>query len=448
MGMCARALLGAVAVLLLAGAAMALEVAVHGDFSNELRLYSNQAEFFRGDFGYQTERQHKIGRSSASDSFVTAKYRLWSEIASDEGAVKGVYAIEMGGLRYGDSRRGGGFSGDGVNLETRWAYTDLALVGGRLKLGLQPVQINPFLWNETATGAHFQRDLGGAQWQLAWYRGYEVVNTEDSNDFQDLDALYLRCLLKPATDTNLSLFALWQHSDGKTLTDEPAFNLAERGNYLKNFAGYDLDLYTLGFDGSARQGNLFARWDLLFQFGDLLEKQDFGGYLIHLDLGAKSGSGSWTYTFWLASGDKDATDDDYDAFIATDCDTNGETSSVVLFEGYASDDYFSAVPYVQDKGLILNRLGYDHQLGQRLTVGGAILYLLTAEKVRYADQASDRIGWEVDAYARYLLYPQLELALQGGYLWADDVLDYYENDDDGQADSNLLVVNARVRYRF
>jgi hypothetical protein len=42
----------------------------------------------------------------------------------------------------------------------------------------------------------------------------------------------------------------------------------------------------------------------------------------------------------------------------------------------------------------------------------------------------------------------LELALQGGYLWADDVLDYYENDDDGQADSNLLVVNARVRYRF
>ncbi|EAT14316.1 hypothetical protein [Desulfuromonas acetoxidans] len=378
-----KVLLALLAVLIFAVPAMAIDFAFHGDFSNEFRLYSNQANFFTGDFGATTTRaaddptdSAEIADDTTSDSFASVKYRLWTEIATDDGAVKGVFAVEIGGIHFGDKSRGGGFSGDGVNVETRWAYTDFALAGGRLKVGLQPVKINKFFWTETATGVNYK--IGN--FEAAWYRGYEVYNTSaDSNDFKDLDALYVRYNVKPANDVKVGLFGVWETSDGNTVND--AGYAAPTSNYAKKLTGYDLDLYTLGVDGGMTAGNLFANWDLMYQTGDLAEEFDFGGYFVHFDVGTKVGKGKLTYTFWYASGDDDSTDGDLDAFIATDCDTKGSDSSIVLFEGYTSDNYFSAVPYVQDQGLDLNRIGYDHQMSDKLTVGAAALYLKTAEDV-------------------------------------------------------------------
>ncbi|PLX95969.1 MAG: hypothetical protein C0620_03345 [Desulfuromonas sp.] len=440
-----RILLALLVVLTFVAPALAVDVAFHGDFSNEFRLYSNQSNFFTGDFGASTTRTAHIADDSTSDSFGVIKYRLWTEVSSDDGAVKGVYAIEIGGIHYGDSN--GKFSGDGKNVETRWAYTDFALAGGRLKMGLQPVTINKFFWTETATGVNYK--IGN--FEAAWYRGYEVYNTTaDSNDFKDLDALYVRYNVKPADGVKVGLFGVWETSDGNTINDigytEPT------SNYLKTLTGYDLDLYTLGVDGGMTAGDIFANWDLMYQTGDLAEEYDFGGYFIHFDLGTKVGKGKLTYTFWYASGDDDGDDKDLDAFIATDCDTSGAASSVVLFEGYTSDNYFSAVPYVQDKGLILNRIGYDHKLSDKLTVGAAALYLMTAEDVEYTagteEFSDDKIGFEVDAYASYKMYDSLELAIQAGYLAADDAMDFYETDDDGNADEDLYIINSKIRYKF
>ncbi|MBN2645130.1 MAG: hypothetical protein JXR59_06625 [Desulfuromonadaceae bacterium] len=452
-----KLLLLLVAMFGVSTSALAADFTFHGDFNNTFRLLSSHAGFFKGGGGNNETLGHKtlITDDSYTDFFGCMKYRLWTEVASDDGAVKGVYAIEFGGTHFGENTnskgedKGGDFSGDGINVETRWAYTDFALAGGRARIGLMPVKVSNYLWNETATGVHYRNGI----FEGAWYRGYEVVNTDDSNDFKDLDALYARCTVKPDKDTKIGLFGLWQTSDADTVKDGVT---APTSNYLKKLTAKDLDLYTLGLDGSLEKGKFFAKWDLLYQFGDYAEEYDFGGYFFHVDLGAKLGKGKVTYTFWYASGDDNASDGDLDAFIATDCDTKGHASSVILFEGFTNDDYFSAVPYVQDKGLILNRLAYDYTLTDKLKVGIAALYLMTAEDIgndsngdgKVDQYGDDKIGFELDAYVTYKLFSSLELALEVGYLAADDAMDYFEVEQDGKSDEDLYTVNSHIHYKF
>lgn len=440
--------------------AFAVDFEFHGDFNNSFRIYSSHADFFKGGGGNNEKigRKNLLKNDASSDFFANMKYRLWTEASSDNGGIRGVYAVEFGGTHFGQQTnskgedKGGSFSGDGVNIETRWAYIDFNLYGGRVKIGLQPLKINQFLWNETATGIHY---FNGPL-QIAWYRGYEVIDTDPDggmNDFKDLDALYLRYTAKPYSDTTLGFFGLWQTSNADTLADGA---VAPQYNYLKKLTGYDLDLYTVGLDGKMQKGRFFANWDLLYQTGDFAKAYDFGGYLVHVNLGMQVGRGKLTYTFWYASGDSDAEDGDLNAFIATDCDTKGNSSSVVLFEGYANDDYFSAVPYIQDKGLILNRIGYDYFVTDKLTIGCAALYLMTAEKLGNdtngdgkVDQfGDDKIGFELDAYMVYSMYAGLEFALQAGYLATGDAMDFFESEQDGNADEDLYVINSHIRYRF
>jgi len=277
-------------------------------------------------------------------------------------------------------------------------------------------------------------------------RGYEVYDTD--NDMSDFDGFFLRYNIKPAEGTKLGLFALWETSDGNNVTD-PA-TLAKY--YAKTFGGYDLDIYTFGIDGSMKSGDFFAKWDLMYQTGDFIEEYDFGGYFVHLDAGVKMGKGKLTGTFWYASGDDDSTDGDLDAFISTDVDINSQYS-VVMFEGLADDDYFSETPYLMDKGLMLARIGYDYQVNDKLKVGGAALYLMTAEDIEYTDnngaaQSEDTIGIEFDVYASYKLFSTTEAAIQFGYLAADDAMDFYEQDCDGSSDEDVFVISSRIRYKF
>ncbi|MFO7832082.1 MAG: hypothetical protein R6V18_08885 [Desulfuromonadaceae bacterium] len=485
-------------MLSMAAPAFAVDFTFNGDLNHRFRLYTNQATFFNS-----VDKGEKLGGAQGEliedetndDLMGEIKYRLWTTASSDNGAIKGTYAVEVGGIQFGDSDKGGSFSGDGVNIETRWAFTDFALGQGRARIGLMPVSINKFFWVETATGVDYKVAAGPGDLTLGWYRGYEVISTGSANDFEDLDALYVRYDLKPHDNLNLGFFGVWQHSDAMTSSDiddleaevdaaeadliaaesiyddNPssanleALNSAKESlegaegdvpnithNYVKSMPGFDMDLYTLGVDGNWKSGDFFARWDLMSQFGDLAEEYDFGGYFGHFDAGMHMGKGKLTYTFWYASGDDDATDGDWDAFVSTDVDINSEYS-VVLFEGYTDDDYFSASPYLQDKGLILNRLGYDYQVTDKLKVGAAALYLMTAEDIEYNDNTdvlrkNDKIGVEFDAYASYKLFSNTEVALQAGYLAADDAMDYYEVESDGSADEDIYIINSRIRYMF
>ncbi|MEA3466124.1 MAG: hypothetical protein U9R29_09010 [Thermodesulfobacteriota bacterium] len=448
-----RVLVALALTLAMAAPAFAVDFEFHGDFNHRFRMYTNHASFFNGiDKAEKLNKTAIISDDTQNDTNAEFKYRLWTTASSDDGAIKGVFAVEIGAVEFGRSgslgkSTGGGFSGDSVNIETRWAYVDFALAGGRTRMGLMPIKVNKFLWNETVTGIDYKIAAGAGDLTVAWFRGYDLVDTDNSPE--DLDAFYLRYDLKPADGTKVGFFGLWQTSDGDTVTDTAA---TPSVYYTKAFTGFDLDLYTLGVDGSMKAGALFANWDLMYQFGDLMEEYDFGGYFIHADVGAKMGKGKLKFTVWYASGDDDSTDSDYDAFVATDIDINSEYS-VVLFEGYNDDDYFSSSPYIQDKGLILTRVGYDFQATDKLKIGVAALYLMTAEDIEYTDdngiaRSDDEIGFEFDAYASYQLFSTTEAAIQFGYLAAGDAMDYYEVDCDGNSDEDIFIISSRIRYKF
>lgn len=60
------------------------------------------------------------------------------------------------------------------------------------------------------------------------------------------------------------------------------------------------------------------------------------------------------------------------------------------------------------------------------------------------------MGWEVDVYAKYMLFSNVEVAANFGYLVAGDALDAYEvsSIQDGSSDEDIYVVSARLRYKF
>ncbi len=116
------------ALLLAAGSAAAAKIDVHGDLNNRFTLYTNQAQFFNGAVAdLNPAVTNRLDKRDIEESWGEIKYRLWMEGSTHEGKVKGVYGIELGAIRFGNQGNsvgrstGGGFSGDGVNIETRWA---------------------------------------------------------------------------------------------------------------------------------------------------------------------------------------------------------------------------------------------------------------------------------------------------------------------------------------
>ena len=100
-------------------AATAAEVEFHGDMDNRFQAYTNQRDWFAGgNSGGGTLKDDE-----PTESFGEVKYRFWAKATSDDKKVTGVFATEIGGIRYGEGS-GGDYSGDGVNIETRWAYVD------------------------------------------------------------------------------------------------------------------------------------------------------------------------------------------------------------------------------------------------------------------------------------------------------------------------------------
>ena len=468
-------------VLGLAMPALGAEFAFHGDLNNRFTVYTDQAGVFRGagetsnDPASDASRIKDDGRSSM---WAGVKYRLWTEAATNDGAVKGVYGIELGNIRFGDSTRGGSYSGDGVNIETRFAYTDLQLPfiesKSRVSLGLAPVNVNYYLWNETAMGVQWYGAVDEMMdYRVAWIRGFERFRNTTTGG-ESADSFFARGDFKPIEGMTLGAFAMYTTSRGDTgsgtITDY---------QYEKKFiASQDVDLkvYELGVDGGYKAdvgpGNLFVNWDLIYQGGNIDDAQftatnlgttptpedyDVSAYFLHADVGFAWSDFKLTYTFWYASGDDDPTDDDFEGFFATDVDIF--TGSTVLMESYDDDNYFTERQYILDKGMIMNRLGFDWNATDKLKVGAAVAYMLLAEDIEYIDGAGgptdterqdDEVGYELMGYVSYKLYQNVEFAINAGYLWSGDAMDYFEENDirDGKADEDIFRSMARVRYGF
>lgn len=459
-------LLGVMLALGFAGSAPAVDFAFHGDLNNRFTAYTDQANMFRGSETISSSplAGRVINRDGVDESWAEIKYRLWAEAATNDGKVKGVYCIEVGAIRFGDgstlggSTKGGAFSGDGINLETRWAYTDFQLPWvqskARVSIGLIPFLVNSFVWEETAMGVQYKGTAGPTDLTLAWVRGRENFNNISDDDlFEDLDALLARVDLKLTDKTKAGIFALYQ---GRNPGGDEIQAFTSASQYqVKLFNNVDFDLYTLGVDGSATFGNAFLNWDVVYQGGSLDDNtvsRDVSAFLVHADVGANFGKARLTYTGWYASGDDNSGDGDVDNFMSTDVD---RFDSIIFFEGgYTDDNYFTEAPHILDKGLILNKLALDYKATDKLSVGGAVLYLLTAEDLKYTDdggvaRSEDTLGAEIDAYLSYKLFADTELAINAGYLVADDGMDFF--DVAGQRDGNgedVFRSTARVRYKF
>jgi hypothetical protein len=453
-----KILLTVVLSLMVAAPVMAANFTFHGDFDNRATVYTDQINFFGNDSGSQS-----LTDDDAPDSFVTTKYRMWFEAETNDGKVKGVYAIEYGGRRFGSSG-GGGFSGDGILNETRWAYTDFQLPSveskARFRIGLQTHSVNKYFWNETAMGVKFYGD----NYYLAWFRGVDnqAGNGDDWGD-NDLDAISARYDLKmEPVKVGFFLTYFWEDIPSGTVPDLTGFNAL--ANYtVKKLPNLDFNLLAIGVDGSwstaTNFGKAFVNWDLIYENGSIDDVNiglaspqdlDLSAYLLHADLGLTFGKATVTYTIIWASGDDDPDDTDLDGFMQVDVD---DTYSIIFNEGgYTNDDYFSERTVIADKGIFLNKLALDFAATPKLKVGIAGLYLLLAEDVELATGAKeDSLGFEIDAYIAYKLYPNLGVFLNIGYLASGDAMDAFEvgpTAGDGDGDVDVLKSTARVRYGF
>jgi len=452
--------IGLVLMIGFAVEAVGAEFAFHGDMNNRFLVYTNHTDWLdsRDDsFGV-------INDKTVSETYAELKYRFWTEIGDNDDMVKGVYAIEVGGVRWGregsGKSQGGSFSGDGVNIETRWAYLDFQLPfierKARTRMGLQPFKANSFFWQETATALAFNSSITETiDYDVAWIRSVDKFNDVADNandDIDDVDSLYGRMNFKPKDDLKIGLYGLYMWGDQDAQTAADFGSIDQRDYELKRFAGdVDLGVYTLGTDGSFGFGNFFVNWDLMYQGGDVddvnylsgipgtdrnsgatLASGDFdlSAYFLHADAGYKFGKAKLTYTFWYSSGDDDPTDDDFDAFLAVDVDRD---DSMAIFEGNYADDvsYFTERPYMLDKGFVMNKLALDYQWTKNLKVGTAAMYMMTAEDFEYIDdngnsRNEDEIGVEINAFVKYMLFNNVECSLNAGYLFAGDGMDFFE----------------------
>jgi hypothetical protein len=458
-------------VLGLAMPALGAEFTVKGDFNNRFQLYTNQNGFF------VAEQQGVIRDKDVNDNYGEAKYRMWAEAATNDGNAKAVYAIELGALRYGENG-GGRFSGDGVNIETRWAYTDFQIpfVEGknRLLLGLNSQTFNKYFWAETVMGAKNYGALGSMDYTLGWFRPFDTNANTDDETGQDLDAFYGRLNTKPMDDLLLGFFGVYFYKDDPDGTDA----ITDRSYEIKQFAeDAEFNMYTIGVDGGYNMamgdGKLFFKWDAIYQGGEINnatftptapgdqtgaalpgssagEDFDVSAFFLHLDAGFSWDKSKLTYTFWYASGDDDPEDDDFEGYLAVDVDS---FDGHILFESLTDDNVFTERYYLLDKGFIMNKVRFDYQATDKLKAGVAALYMLTAEDIEYIDnngdtQKEDTIGFEIDADMSYTLFQGLTFNLAAGYLFANDAMDYFEEDADGNSDEDIFRVMSSIRYKF
>ncbi len=445
----------------------AADVQVHGDFNNRFMLGSNHDEWFNGGGG------GPLDTSSVYNFWGDAKYRLWTDYSTNEGKVKGVWAAEFGGIEYGKSGSvgksvGGGFSGDGINIETRWLYTDFKLPWNDnlgVKMGLFPLKINKYFWAETQMGIQLYGNLGSAKFIAGWTRGDEYRNTTHNDDTTSLDSLYAKVDFKPTDNFKMNLWAdyIWKNLDSSVAAVGVT---AKQGEWyeVKRLKNADLSIFAIGASGNIKSGNIFANFDFIYEGGSVdqvaftgydglgkTDDFDLNAWFAHIDLGYNFGNAKLKYTFWYASGDDDSNDGDFDGFMSVDVDIS---NSVTLMEGvYTDDDYFVETPYIGDKGFIMNQLSLDYKASKKLMLGTSIMYMMTAEDIEYYDdngkkQSDDSLGFEWNAYLKYKLYKNLEFAMNAAYLFAGDAMDYWEVDCDGNSDEDIFVSTARIRYKF
>ncbi|OAQ20263.1 hypothetical protein [Thermosulfurimonas dismutans] len=401
------------------------------------------------------------------DTWASLQFRLWAVASSDDGKIKGVWAMEVGSARFGENDQLD-LHNESTNIESRMLYLDFALPwfeNVRAKVGLAPYYVNRFLWNETAPGIalYGNTDLGfgNLDYALVWVRARDKWGSNnDKSDNNDADA-YAIVLGYDATKMS-------GLDKAKVLGYFIYLNDQTRSyNYYYNGLSSDNQPWYLGLDLDLASGLWSLNTGFIYEGGDfdlhgnvpagMDDNMDHDAYLLYAELGYRVNEQiKASFLWWWATGDDDPYDGDVENFNAIDTHTFG---SVVLFEDAAFDDGYvvSRHPYLNNLGFQMYRLRVDYQATPRLALAAAVNYMKFDEDAYWVDEAGnvkndDDIGWELDVYAKYELYKDLTLDVAAGYLWAGDGLDAWaDKDGNGYVDSDaddMYRISVGVTYSF
>lgn len=471
------------------GRAFAVDIKINGDLQQWFG-YSGNAKFSdngavgssKGNFsfyatpstltglGYSSANYNDIkgktdkGNKDAEASAWT-RYRQWFTTTSDDQKVRGVWAVEIGGVKWGNQgdsvgkSKGFGYSGDGVNIETRWLYTDFEVpgIGGNAKAGLQSVPLGKdfgeFLWSETAAGLTYSKAASIGDIGVGWLRGRTPSNKNagfSAGNFND-DFGYLT-FGRGSGDARMALvLAASRRSNWSTTT----------GSYLFD----DNAQYVGATSKFVAAGGLSGDVTALYQGGSVIltstptpQELKRQALLANANLRWKpSDKHKVTLAYLYASGDGNAADSRVNNYSAMDVDFN---HGLVLFEGVVTEAYTTDAPYFLDKGLKMPSLRYDYQPAKGLVLSGLYSYISTDKKTQRIGAAAVNpalgkngqtygtlLGQEFDLFVKYNMWKGFDALLGVGYLVAGSALDAYTNDGAQQA-KNIFKTQLEMRFRF
>ncbi|MFO7838250.1 MAG: hypothetical protein R6X08_01970 [Desulfosalsimonadaceae bacterium] len=412
-----------------AGSAAAVTVDFHGKALTAFFSTSNARQLGRAAEGVETD----------SANMGVGKFRLRTEVGTEDGLAKMVYGFETGANNFGDQW---GYSGDSVDFENRFAYIQSVIPGvshniyGRA--GLQKTGVNHWLWTETAPGLTLH-GKGEVNWMTGWFRGIEQDDLWEDEDLNypedpidDADLFVVKADFRPASDLRLGGFGVYARNFGS-----------------KKLVYRDADQFWLGLTG-ALEGPVFASWDLIYQGGDAGDTadQDVSAYLANLTVGAGIEDGSRVSANALyVSGDDDRQDGDLEAFQSIDADVKVgqiffKDSLAGSCDRFVDDMFGSTMPTgLKDNGLINLALEGEFQLGEKNNLRAAGRYLLTAEDDPYFNE--DDLGCELDLWYTYKMNKNLSFKLEGAYLFPGDLAEEIFRDDD-----DVFLLSAGLKFVF
>lgn len=342
------------------------------------------------------------GSDPASATIGVGKFRLRSEIGTDDGLAKAVYGFETGANNFGDQW---GYSGDSEDFENRFAYIQSAVPGMGDKLsgraGLQKTGINHWVWTETAAGVTLHGN-GPVTWQTGWYRGVED-DIADAND--DTDLFVARADFWPASHLKIGGFGVYALDYGG-----------------KSGAEKDADQYWAGVTGAVT-GPVFTTGDLIYQGGDtgVGGSGDVSAYLANLTVGFKMGEDrKLSFNALYVSGDDDSADNDQEDFRGIDADVR---IGQIFFKDSLSaslDRFVADQPYKLANGLVNFSLeGEMKIINPKNSLRAAGRYLASAEDVTLSNgRSEDALGYELDLWYAYDMNENLTFKIEGAYLFS------------------------------
>jgi hypothetical protein len=351
---------------------------------------------------------------------------------------------------WGGPRAGyGDIGADGKDFEIKNSYIDFNLGEQRFTVGVQGFELaKGFLFSDDAAGAKLIFKAGeGIYLPLIWIRANEggqgefysnfTGAWEDNND-GDVDALVFYPSLYFGKDMKLMPHIAWVYSKQVQLWDRAAPLLPDELRQID----VEASIWTVGVEWEHTIGAFNYGLTGIMEFGDMSTTLygedisiDFGGYLLSAKMGMDMGGFDLHGEFTYASGDDDATDNNWDAFLPLP----GASYYWAEIMGYGIfDNQVSAgSPADQISNVWFLNFGAGFKPMDRLKLSADLWY---AQLVEDNAAGESELGTEIDLVASYMLVDGLTLDLVGAYLFAGNAT--------GTGQEDPVELGARLSLSF